>query len=266
MINNFEKDTCIAPRHLVLWMCENGYSKHLSLFLSMKRLYKSNHIHWYKTLDLSLLGYPISRKTYIKYIKVLDELKLLSITDNSLVLVGMQKMIAMVETTNKIKFSYIPNDKDIRNNLEKIVIQTKIKSQNIAIRSNHRKRNKERTTLIKTVRGDSKECNIVLSDETSLTCLSVAKSLGFKSKATGYKREVQFAKEKFIDKNHREINLGKLSKEIITARRSNGEILIGSSFVGYRRILSNEITLRSKVGLKPQPNKFTSFADAFGQF
>lgn len=101
----FQKKTLIVPSTLLKWAAINKKERVLAVFLILKRVYRSGHFHSLKVPEE--LG--ISRTTYWRYLKELEQHGFIRRDENGFTLVALNSL-----TNNKYNKNFrIPNTKKI---------------------------------------------------------------------------------------------------------------------------------------------------------
>lgn len=193
-----------APIHFVTEMAASGYSKQLALFLSLKKIFSSSHIHNFKKLDLSLVGYRISRPTYFKYLRTLERLQLVKSDGKSgMILTGQNKIVELypVPNNSKLKYVHLPNDKNLRDSIERVVVKRNLECQTHKMREPHHY--KLFGKILSTVNGVVSESYENLRETTSLSCKKLAYLIGLSSAMTGVRREKRWRESGFINTQKR---------------------------------------------------------------
>lgn len=250
-----DKLNCTIPQHILLQEVENGFSKQLALFLSIKKLYESGHI-WNKRVELSLLSYRISRNTYNKYIDQLIEKGWVISKEKQLWLCSFGKIASnySLKEKERYKISFIENGKDLRKNIEKEAQRILRTRQEQKIKHVSPTTSSRSVIVQKNVRGVKSMYNVELENERMISQQKMAYQLGFKSRHTGRTRQKQWAKDKFIDVVNRKTLINEVyAYEIVNEvkRLRRGVYRLGKLFI---QVLANEIIIRdNKFGRKIVP-------------
>lgn len=267
---------CKAPIHLVKYMTEKGLTKPLALYLSLKKLFSSGHIHDFRAVDTRKLSYPVSKQTYYKYLRILQREKLVDgdgvvytrgkykrtpvKAHKGLLLKGINN-VPIHDHTNKkkAKFIYLTNDKTLPDSLERVALNRNLKAQELKMKKKSL-HNVLCQVLTKSSVGEtitSSSANLRLS--ASLSFKKVANIIGLRSASSGYRRERKWRRDGFIKTSQRFLLL--CSASHATAK----ELLLDPRNIKLReyivRPLANEIQIQNPTfGLKP---KSVSFFDNF---
>ncbi len=255
-------DHCKIPIHL---LCDlKAYHKELALFFSLKAIYQSGYIKDFEKLDLSLLGYRVCRETYLKYIYTLATLGLVhgdyktkdKKTKKGRKIVNMwlvgQNQILKLYPTGRYNLEYVtlPNDKKLKNNIEKLVFSRNSRAQTHKIEKSDVDNVKASQLLIisKPCDGSDSTKMVVPDNTTNLSCQSLANLLGYKHKATGSRRWKKWKEEGFVSIQSRVYELGKLSKEVLgevrrIADREKKHIFTSMKGITYQRLANSQTIL-----------------------
>lgn len=249
---------CKAPVHFIIALSQHGHSKPLALFLSLKKMYSSGHIWDFRKVDTKKLGFPVSKKTYYKYLRELQRLRLVDgdnvlfkrgkdIGRKGMVLAG-QATILKLYPHFKPKYIYLGNDKDLRDSIEKVALSSTIERQHHKMKE-PTVHNAYSTVLTKVGKSwiDSYEN---LRYTTSVSCKVLANKLGFKSAMTGWRREKRWKDDGFIKTARRLILVGYTYQEnCMQVLRSHPlNFRIGDKIL---RPVANEIQIQNpKFGIK----------------
>ncbi len=253
------------PIHSVIEIARLGHCKQLTLYSTLKKFNRPGYIKDYKRLDLTLLKFPITRKTYIKYINTLIRLGLVLIAKNNkdIQLIGIDKLgdmygeigVSFSGVKKKIKRTYIPNNELLKSNIEKVIITHNIKEQDKAIRFSSKSDTVQREplTVVKKYANTITSHLINIASETSLSCRNLSKLIGLKSSASGSRREKVWSKDKFMSVTNRTIKHGNGTDLYLSMLKdANPKAIIYRNKYGcISQTIANQIEiLNSKLGKK----------------
>jgi hypothetical protein len=250
---------CKLPIHLIQQATSEGWSKPLAMWASMKCIFESSHVHDYSKLDITLIKSGISKPTYMKYLKVLDSKGLIygKRGEKQMWLAGQKRILneQLFPCNGKLRFVYLENNKNLRDSIERVALEANISAQSYEIeqdiRHNALQPKLQYEEIIKTVDGVKKLYYTLSSRETSLSCKSIAGLMGYKSSATGYKRQRKWKQQGFIESYRRTKVLGRISEETERNMRGLGKVLVRAQTGWFYQILANQIVVREqRFGMK----------------
>lgn len=232
-------------------MAQEGNLKLISLLGTLKVAYPDGFVPNFRKVNLSALGYKISKKTYYAYLKRLERLNFVkSNGKGGMFLIG-QKRILELYSHNRPKYIYLENNEKLRSNFEYIALCKNIENQQFKQKLFSKANVKcETVQVLKKVNGERKICNTPLELETSISCRKQAEIIGYRSPMTGLKRRRELEKRGFIETNKRCIDLGNITRDIADEYRRNFGWFIKFTKGRWWRILANEILILETIGVK----------------
>ncbi len=157
--------------------------------------------------------------------------------------------------TEKLKYVYLDNDKNLRDSIEKVAMGANISAQLDEIQRDSRHKalqpKLQYEEVIKTVDGVKKLYYTLTQQETSLSCKSIAALMGYRSSATGYRKRRKMEQQGFIDSFKRTKVLGRITEETECQMRKLGMVLVRAKTGWFYQILANQIVVRqTRYGMK----------------
>jgi len=232
-------------------MAEEGNLKLISLLGTLKVSHPSGFVPNFRKVNLSALGYTISKKTYYLYLRRLERLKFVkSNGKGGMFLIGQKQILELYPHINP-KYIYLENNKDLRSNFEYIALCKNIENQQFKQKLFSKANVLCKTEkVIKKANGEYKTCNVPLELETSISCRKQAEIIGYRSPMTGLRRRRKLVADKFIETTRRCINLGNITRDTAEEYRRSLGWIVKFHKGRYFRILANEIFILKKVGEK----------------
>lgn len=268
--------TLSAPLHFLELMLADRRGKPISLFYYMKSCAKvSGHIwnfrdfYWEHKEELHC-----SRDTYFKYLRTLNELKLVMPDEQKYIsgklkgkpmglrLAGDKTIKRLYPIDSKRKYITIKliNNENLLDQIERIVIDRNLVKQERKIKTRHH--TPLMRNITKTMGGVSTTYFSDPTWETNMTCENVAINLGYKSPMTGYRREKKWNDAGYLCKYRRSIRIGHISDTLTrTKMKENGYFYMTKNGFVWQR-LSNFIGFNDSYFAKPKhQNKEFNFFD-----
>jgi hypothetical protein len=247
------------PEHFIYEMGHTGNLKHIALFASLKKLYPDGFIPNFRKVKLTDLGYYVSKKTYYLYLRKLEKLKLVKGNGKGGCFLMGQKQILELYPHHNPKYIYLENNKELKDNLEFIVLSKNIENQHFkqkVFSQAHvlcKRKNKNPQMIIKKrANGERKDCYTELELETSISCKKQAEIIGYRSPMTGLKRRRKLVAKGFIETTKRCIKHENISRDVAEEYQRTKKWIMKLHNGTWFRILANEIFIIKKIGEKTQ--------------
>lgn len=213
-----------CPLHVIEYFAEKGRLRELAFFLSLKKVFKTNHFHNYKTTGFNKwkhkLKYPISYPTYQRYLATLCRMGIANGDGKGgMTLFSKEKLEAWFPTDKKLRIIRLKNDEDLVYQLQQVILDYNGQGQHYEIESSQKDLLVQKQ-ITKTMDGSTTISMCDPSDDISLSCQKFANKLGYKCKATGHRKLQRMINDGIIRMTRRREYLGhrKQLKELLSTR------------------------------------------------